>query len=85
MYRYYLKEVCDEASITGINDIIGMIIGKVSLQACNKYIGSMFLHTIDNKHYRDLKVDLANKHMLGDDKFPRHLTRLCRYSTSALQ
>ena len=73
VYDLYLEEDNLYGTITNAASATDAMREKATAEATSKYLACLFLCTFDNKRYHALKLDLSNKHVLGDDKYPTTL------------
>ena len=56
--------------ITDVINITDDMEEKVTTRATSKYLPYLFLHTSNNRRYRALKLDLVDKHIPREVKYP---------------
>ena len=56
--------------ITDVVNVTDDMEEKVTMRATSKYLPCLFLYTSNNRRYHALKLDLVDKHIPGEVKYP---------------
>ena len=82
LYDQYLQE---QEAVTAHVDITGVVKGamddtkeQVTTKTADN-LSFLFMCTSGNRRYHALKLDLVDKHLLGDDKYPKTLEGCNRF------